>query len=360
MYSMWNADFTKLKDSLTLYGRNTNQYSPFLFKTAKGELSAKFKIEDLDFLTSIYKNEDQFYQKLSQYGDTYIKNNYTKNIIITYVSKEKIKKQEVIYDDLLIYKIANEYRIKKTHKASKEKIKLDNSKHLKHFINYIENLALNEDSRKYLIGPYPHFNDRYDLELSLYLKDDIKSEGYVIHKGLRSLLKDYVFYNNIYKECLKINEDTVEAENQLEEVKKKINNEIRSNYKDIRNLIVWENKYLEVLKKEFKETEDNILKNKINRLINEVQLQKKYRNGEVSEESLEIFYEEIPEELEKNIKETQKLDIVDEDMLNSYNEGGIEQLMNDIDIDEIYSSREKMKDLERIRNIQSQEVNKSR
>ena len=96
MYSMWIDNFFDVAKSLS--DKSSKKCIPFSFNINGKEAVTKFKIEELDMLTSTYKNEQAFVKDLLKYGDQYIKNEQNNPIIITHSKNGKTYLDDVIYD----------------------------------------------------------------------------------------------------------------------------------------------------------------------------------------------------------------------------------------------------------------------
>lgn len=339
MYSMWNNSFYSVLKHKQL------KCLPMAFNTSDRGIVTKFKIEELDALTSVYKDEDEFYKQLLKYGDTYIKGNY-KGIIITHTKNGIIYQDEPIYNDKMIRDMANEIRTRKKEKSPKKRVLLSNSEVLLEFIDYIKGLALNDHSYKYLLEPLlieKNVSDEDKIILQNLIRDDVvNSQGKIIYHGLRNLLSQYRLYYNTYYQCIRLGEDIFDVANNLSKVEERINYTIRSDYRTLRNLVAWESQYLKVLQKQkdfiTSQSEYEICFD----LIQEVMFQKDFRNEKLSYEGLRAFYRD--REMLSIPISCQDKNIEDEEMLMFYQQGGIDEVMKNISIDEIYTSKAKYQD----------------
>ena len=344
MYYIWNENF----DNVYSYEKVGSPIcTPMTFNTSRCGLTNKFKIEELDALTSGYKSQESFIEELAKYGDKYIKNSRFKSIVITHKRKGKVFNDDIIYNDLMIHNASKELIRKKNGSSSKDIILIDNSEVLLEFIDYIKQLALNDFAKKFIFDPYHFSGNSKDIMTANYLiSDDIlDNNGKIIKRGIRSLLSEYVFANCIYKQCLEMDEEINDSLEDIERISTQINYHIRSDYRVLRNLVVWESKFLQVLN-DLKENSNNQKeKSSIIKLIEKIKIQKEYRNGLISLDSLEDFYrnnDEIDEEClySSNISST----IENEELANMYKTGGIEEVMNFYDLDEIYGSQKNYQD----------------
>ena len=333
MYSLWNDNLSNVQEYIKKgYTRN----HPLSFNTSNRGVVDKFKLEELDALTTQYKDEKDFVDALSKYGNKYIENPKYQNIIMVRTKGEHIYENDIIYNDLLLHQVAKEVINKKQNKTSGEKITIDNSDKVIGFINYIKRLATDENSKDFLLQPLIYnADDKNLIELNRLIDDDIVKDGIVIKKGLKSLLSSYVYAVKTYNECIRIQESPLEALSEVDRYSKQINEYIRSDYRVFRNLIAWENRYYKTL--EFLEKDSPL---KISapyvKLIQEVKMQRQFRNGKLDQDILNVFYNEWEEEYDNEPPMT----IQNETMLDLYNEGGVEEVMNHYSIGDIYESKE--------------------
>ena len=183
-------------------------------------------------------------------------------------------------------------------------------------------------------------NDIYSLRS--YIKDDsYNRSGKIVEKNLRSFLYEYRVYSKAKEQCLNNGESFELIQNDVDTVSKKISKNIKDNYRVFRNLVVWENKYLEVLEKQIKNVSSKEKLGSLSVLIEEIKLQKNYRNDRIPKSQVEEFYdnkEEIRESAELNYRE--KNNDIDDELMNFYfNEGGIDEVMKNVSIDDIYGNK---------------------
>lgn len=343
MYSMYNCDYK----TLTSF---ESKKSPFIFNTDRG-LTSKFKIEELDLLTSRYESETQFYNDLLQYSGKYV-DGENKNIIITHKRGDKTYLDDVIYNDRLICISANDLiNKKKKNKTNNKKILLSNNEVLLEFIEYIKHLALDDRTSIYLLDPNNLDNSVNSNDKKLLdecLKDDILLENNKVHKGLKSILEDYRYNIMIYNEYQKQGRSTLDVVYDINKLDADINYIIRSDYSILRNLVVWENRFLNVLRKQINSSNDDEKNNYYSELIQEISLQKSYRNGYISKDELNEALENI--ELEKIYNKENNNNTLNQftesDISNLYRKGGIDEVMKYTDIDDIYGNNSNLKETE--------------
>lgn len=335
MYSLWNEQFYNI-ESYTKHGYP--KCTPMTFYEKKRGLTDKFKLEELDALTTQFKNKEDFVENLLKHGQNYISNTKYCNITMTHSRGNKIYQDDIIYGDLMINEVAREIMLKKKNKEDNEIVLIDESEKITEFIEYIKGLALNKTVRKYLIEPlsvtHLELNDMYVLDK--LVDSDVVKDDVVIKKGLKGLLKEYIFATDAYKGCLEANEDTLEVEMDLEKINKKINKCIISDYRVFRNLIAWENRVATIFEKITETTKVEEKKVSYLKVLSEIKIQKKFRNNLVSVDVLNTFYGDLDymfEEVESN-----SASIENDELESTYEQGGIEEVMNNYDLDDIYGS----------------------
>lgn len=361
MYYMWNESFENLRRNFRRNNGEVKNRQKFLFNIDDRIKVGSFRIEQLDFLTSLYKDEKSFVEELSkdEYQNHYIENKQeSKPITITISNKKslKIKEIPVIYNDKFITRITSEIRIKKEQRDIKKKeqnkkgksedIVLEGTSYLADFIEYIKTLATNDVSRKYLINPRKtlkelSLDDRYILNDAI--KDDtVLNNGRTI-RGLRSILNEYVGYSRIYEERKNAGQSTLEIDENLKMIDNELSMHFRKNYHNIREVVVWENEFRNILKKQLKD-KNTQNKDEIESCLNYVNFQKDYRNDRMDKDEWEYYEDEFLYGKVEPIK-MQREQISNEKMLELYNEGGIEAVWEGMDADEIYRSESDAADL---------------
>lgn len=345
MYSMWIDNYFDVAKSLG--GESLKKCIPFAFNINGKKAVTKFKIEELDMLTSTYKNEQEFINDLLKYGDKYIKRESNNPVIITHSKNGKTYLDDVIYNDKLIALSASFLRREKSKKKSEKRILLKNSEKMLNFIEYIKGLALNPETRVYLLDPDSLGEDvsyKDKKHLKKLVKDDTKTflglnnqnepEYHIVKRGIRTLLSEYIKYSSIYKEKKENEEALISIEKDLLDISEQINLYFRNDYRNLRNMVAWENKYLEVLEKQLEKNDTIDNRYKLLPKIEEVNYQKKYRNDFIDKEMLNNFYDSLNYLVlndTNNFIENEEIDTL-------FKEGGIEAVMENIDIDIIYGS----------------------
>lgn len=345
MYSMWIDSkkdvYNYLREKET---GSVKKCYPLAFNIDGRIGVEEFKIEELDMLTSSYEDEQEFLNNLLRYGDTYIKESPKNNIMITYQRGNILSSSPVIYNDRLIYLKANEIRKKK--KETKEKVLLEKDILLSDFLSFIKRLARNKVSRRYLLSPDSlgdnvSYTDKKALKK--LMKDDVKkflgeingeAQYKILEKGIKTLLMDYVEIYELLEHNQKNGVSTLNLQEKLEKVEDEIALYFRKDYRNLRMMVAFENKYLEVLEKSIKK--DSSISNRmlISPLLREVSLQKEVRNGIVERKVLEDYYMALDNPIP--FKEPDFID--SEEVRTLLKEGGISAVMEHLDADQLYGT----------------------
>lgn len=361
MYYMWNETFENLEKNFRRNDGEIKNIQNFKFNIDDKQAAAKFRIEQLDFLTSLYKDEKAFIEELSKdkYQGFYIENKQNEKPITITISNKKsfrIKEIPVIYNDKFITKIASEIRIKKAkrdkikkeqHKKGKsDDIVLDSTSHLTEFVGYVKTLATNKVSRKYLINPREALKeipveDRYTLNDPI--NGDVELNNGTLKKGIRNILNEYIGYKIVYEERKSFGQSTLEIDENLNAINDELLMHFRRNYHNIREVVVWESAFKKILKKQL---QDKNCQNKdeLESCLNYVNFQKDYRNDKIDKGEWEYYQYEFLNGKVEPIN-TQKESVNNEKMLELYNEGGIAAIWEGMDADEIYKSENDAKNL---------------
>lgn len=343
MYSMWLDSKANVYHFLKNQGRsNIKRCCPLAFNINNKTGVTDFKIEELDMLTSHYEDEQAFLGDLLKYGETYIKESPKNNILIIYHKDNILSSSPVIYNDRLIYTKASEIRRKK--KSIKEKVLLENDILLRDFVDFVKRIARNKVSRRYLLSPDSLGDDISSTDkktLKKLVKNDIKkflgeingeAQYKVLEKGIKTLLIDYVSKYDLWEYRKEKNLPMVNIQEELEELENEITLYFRKDYRNLRMMVAFENKYLEVLEKSLKT--DSSIQNRllVSPLIGEVRLQKEVRNGVSDRRLLEEYYIS----LENPIIPTEPSFVASEEVRMLLEEGGISAVMEQLDADQLY------------------------
>lgn len=347
MYCMWNESFENLRGDFKRNDGEIKNRQNFLFNIDGRVKVGSFRIEQLDFLTSLYKDEKSFIEELSkdEYQGHYIEDRESnKPITITISNKKsfKIKNVPVIYNDKFITEITSEIRMKKLKKNGKNKksdIILDSTEDLIDFVEYVKTLAMNEVSRKYLINPIKRLKevsieDRYVL--NNVIRDDIELNNGKVKRGLKSILSEYIGYKTFYEERKNAGQSTLELDENLKAINDELLMYFKRDYHNIREVIVWENKFKMILENQL-ENKNCINRDEVENCLNYINFQKEYRNDRMDKDEWDYYQYEFFNGKVEPIK-MQRDPINNEKMLELFNEGGIAAVLEGMDADEIYKS----------------------
>lgn len=342
-YKLWLDSYNNVVAFYCKEKRNFYSYCkecyPLKFKS-NNNLKDEFSIKEIDSLTCSFKNEEEFIKKLRNSGDRYISDSNEKHLLLTHVYHGYLKQDEIVYQDQLLKQYAINSRGKKELKMTSE---------LNQFIEYIKSLALNDITSDYILDPTNIDNLSFEekRELKDTLPQDIykrnnnyyNSEQQVVRFGLSNLLKQY----KIIKESYYTMEDTIELDEELAHINKQISSYFIENYQNLRKVIIWENKYKNILINKIDKETSEAKRIELLSQLEQIQIEQDYRNGIndrrnsielISQEDAEIFIEQ---------RENQKYkitEITNERMAELYNQGGLTAVMENMDIDEIYGNME--------------------
>ena len=251
-----------------------------------GILENKFDLEVIDRYLTQFKDQDEFLTKMAKLDTLpYI----PKKCFIGYIYNDEIKEKNIIYNNAIIKHAAEDIINKKRLGIKNKQLILDPTIEVKDFIHQIKGLAVNDDSAfksMFFSGFFP--------------------------KHVYDLLNEY--------RKLKKSKLTSESLKQIEEIAEKIDYNIR-NYKFYRAIYLWYKKYQK--KQEIKANE-----------------KKDYNQLELSQ-FMDISSKLInsPKQyvIEDQEVENDNIDskITIEDVLEIYQQDGIEGVMNYYDIDDL-------------------------
>jgi hypothetical protein len=251
-----------------------------------GILENKFDLEVIDRYLTQFKDQDDFLTKMAKMDALpYI----PKKCFIGYIYNDEIKEKNIIYNNAIIKHAAEDIINKKRLGVKNKQLILDPTIEVKDFIHQIKGLAVNDDSAfksMFFSGFFP--------------------------KHVYDLLNEY--------RKLKKSKLTSESLKQIEEIAEKIDYNIR-NYKFYRAIYLWYKKYQK--KQEIKANE-----------------KKDYNQLELSQ-FMDISSKLInsPKQyvIEDQEVENDNIDskITIEDVLEIYQQDGIEGVMNYYDIDDL-------------------------
>ena len=360
-YRLYLNDFNTVKsyDELCKMPKEKQQREKYYYEVAtplrfylSDKLKDSFKIEEIDSLLCGYKNESDFINELKKHNVSYLtsKEKNNKHLTLAYKAKRETKEAPIIFDDLLLFEQATNLRSKLNVATKDKKILTDNSNRLLNYIEFIKSLAMNKTTHNFLLKPMsiPYLDNCTASKLNI----DIFNDKYInktgsfgeetkvkVNIGLRTLLEEYVTYKKLYDENMRYGESVLSVERELNRINDKINLFFRSDYRNLRKMIEWEEKYKEVLISSLENNNiDSKQKNIIKLQIKKLNLEKEYRNGRISFcETLYIdeeeeYYSEISLNEQSRPKRFQNQQIAE-----LYKEGGIEAVMEGMDLDQILS-----------------------
>ena len=202
-YYMYTCNLSKIKEG---------EVKPISLRI-DGKLSHKFKLEELDCLTSLYPSEDALLTELAKSSQYQSMINSKSKITIVHKANKKLVSDDVIYDDKFLFRCAKEVRDRKKKGEKATDIYLTATKDVRDFVSKIKNYLLDAETNE------------------LILSD--KSIGSNPH--LRELINNYV--SMIKEPNLEITQIKW-----LQESEDKLNASLRK-YSIMRKFIVWEKKY---------------------------------------------------------------------------------------------------------------------
>lgn len=335
-YQLWYDDYIKVNSYLR--NKQKNIY-PYLYKCKPLKLNSsdqnekKYSIKQIDSITCNYKNEEEFIQDLKKIPENRIFDNQDYSLILTSEYRGKIRNQQVIYNDKLLQYYAS---------STQNKQKLDITPKLQEFIDYIKILATNSTTSSYLLNPYNVTDiSEYDqVSLDLALGKDITKFGdnnTIVKPSLRTLLRHY----NGLISSLNLGEEQENIMEDIRRIEKQIQNYFTDSYKNLREAIIWEKIYRDVLEKSFENTTDEVKRIVLTSQINQVDSEINYRNGisdnhfkgdVLSYSDAEAIY------LSKCDNDAKYQEITNPKMKELYEWGGIDAVREYMDIDEIYQN----------------------
>lgn len=340
-YQLWLDDY---QDVLTYYRKKQGKYyldckkcEPLQFNS-KNKLKKFFSIKEIDSLTCSYQSEAAFLADLKKYGFSYFQDDSKDHLFLTYENKSGyIKQEEILYNN----KLLRYYAI-----ASRNISTLAPTNQLYEFIEYIKTLALNTTTSPYLLSPGKIADLSSDEKASLKksLPQDISSKGHIIKLSLISYLKQYRDLSLQYKDL----DSTLEVDCELDFINKKIYSCFTESYQNLRQMMIWEKKYQEILKKKMQDSTDDAKKVVLKSQLDQVQTQQNYRNGvEDKRSSSKVL---SLEEAQASIMISdnaynQYTTIQNEFMMELFKKGGIEAVMENMSVDDIYNNIEDAKRL---------------
>lgn len=332
-YNLWFDIYDNVKDYY--YKKQNNYYSfyrvctPLKFKL-NNKTKDEFTIKEIDSITCDFNSEEDLIDFLKNDDDNYINESGEKKLVLTHVYKDRMKQDELIFNDKMLGYYAEKTKNKKV---------LHETTELIDFIEYIKSLALNNITSNYILSPNKVegllFGDISELKNTLPTDIYDYSKHEIVKLGLVSLLKQY----KVAKETCETIENSTESGEELDNINRKIMSFFTENYQNLRKTVLWEKKYKEILKRQILDEKDEIKKITLVSQLEQVDIQQNYRNKIndkrksihlISNEEAEIVYELREESQYWNYQ------IQNERMAELYNQGGLTAVMENMDIDEIY------------------------
>ena len=332
--------YIKLSNEQKDFQRNiVEKITPLKLKL-EGKVKDSFKIEDIDTFTSSQANEASAIKKLKEHRIDYLSNKEQLTNKLTLVLHHNGTKEiPIVYRDILLWRASINLRNKKKYAKTGEKVVMDKFDELIDFVEHLKRLAKNEFSKDYLLNlkNIKWLNKNEMIKLNVKSFDDTRKysgNGYGVYdydtvkRGLRSFLTEYLKLDYIYNEKRNRNESTISVEQDLIDCNKDLINYFRSNYMNLRDAIVWEQNYLEILKNKAKSNISFSEKEEIIKEINYLEHEKKCRNKEI--ERTEDY------ELDENYYDKQiKMDFDDENLSYHYEHSDLDELMESTDLDDM-------------------------
>ncbi len=316
-----------------------DKVTPLRFKIF-GKVKDSFKIEDIDALLCSYKDKQSFLNELKKHNISYLseQEKLSSTLTLTYHNNKQTKEAPIIFDNLLLFEQAISFRNAKKNKNSNNKILTENSDKLNFYIKFMKSLVLNKTTKYFILNPksisYLTYEERLYLESDVL--NDIYKDDKLNRQGLRSLLFEYDRYYNLYIKNSNLNISTLDIERELNRVDKNINTFFRSNYRNLRKMVEWQEHYKEVLLNHIDDDNlDNKQKEIIKLQIKKIDMVHEYINDKKDPDEY-LFIDE--EEIYSIYNDSNEITSFQNEQLQYlYNTGGIEEVMNLMDLDQILS-----------------------
>ena len=201
--------------SIIIERENEKDQRALKIKTKDG-LKTKLELEEIDSLTSTFRDEDAFLTDIAKNGALpYI----PEKCFIGYYNNGELKKINIIYNSPIIHKIATDVIHKINKGFKKEQIFLEPNNDIKDLIRKIKDLAVNDGSELRFMYTSKIFS-KYEYDIL------------VIYRQLK------INFNTDLQNCI-INEENLKL---LEELSKKIDKMILK-YNLYRKIYLWNRKY---------------------------------------------------------------------------------------------------------------------
>lgn len=327
-YQLW---LNNMDDVVTYKRKQEGKYYkpckecfPLQFKIM-GKVKDRFSIKEIDSLICGFRNEEEFIEQLRKFGNNYINDNREEKLLLTNYYNGRLYEKQIIFNDRFLQNYAINNRNCKQNTYTEQ---------LGDFISYIKSIALNEVTSNYLLNPVKVESLSVDekSKLKYIFSPDIDKK-----QGIITILSKYKNYMNEYEFQHKNNLDTIEIERELLYVDKEIKSYFVESYQNLRKMIEWECAYKDILEKKIKETSNEFERVALSSQLEQISIYKEYRNG-ISDRRDQITVLSVDDA--KNIYSHKKgiRDIENEKLLELYSNGGIENVMENMSVDDIYSN----------------------
>lgn len=327
-YQLW---LNNMDDIVTFKRKQEGKYYkpckecfPLQFKIM-GKVKDKFSIKEIDSLTCGFKNEDEFIEQLRKFGHHYINEDREEKLLLTNYYGGRLYEKQIIFDDRLLQSYAINNRDCKQNAYTEQ---------LGEFISYIKSIATSDVTSDYLLNPTKVSSLSVDEKsrLKYIFSPDIDKK-----QGIITILSRYKNYMKEYEFQHKNNLDTIEIERELLYVDKEIKNYFVENYQNLRKMIEWECAYKDILEKKVKETPDTFFQIALSSQLEQIAIYREYRNG-ISDRRSQVAVLSVDDAKDIYSREKGIRDIENEELLELYSNGGIENVMENMSIDDIYSN----------------------
>lgn len=191
-YRLWCGEFENIDLSSSLIPAQLDMFGDEVKERARAitiDGRDEFNIEDIDSLTSLFKNEDEFRMWLISMG--YFENDLDSHIVLTHKYKG-LKEDYVVYNNSFLGKCAREVQKKKLNGALDSNIWLERTDEIISFARGITRYLRNVDTRNELLelGFAPGLYNGL-LEYSGFQKDESFNmivNGCLRYRDLRKLV----------------------------------------------------------------------------------------------------------------------------------------------------------------------------
>ena len=277
-----------------------DKYNEYIIplKKSDGTKEKKFDLEQLDRYLSQFPSKDIFLAKM--YKDGVIKATPL-DCYIGYTYNKKVVKKPIFFHNKLIYDASRSYIHAKEQAIDKKKTTIPLSNEITSFINEIIDLGVND-------------NEAFK---SMFYSKNFPKHVYDLLNEYRKLLKK---------------EDYPSKQDDIKELKEQINYNIRK-YNYFRSIYLWKELLNDKRKNDKQEYDQMNINDYINNLNhkNETETDIEQREEDYEEELKEIAIEELRK------RKIFLTEISNPNIDYYFNEGGLEEVLNNCDMDEIES-----------------------